>query len=130
MKKIMILVFTLLMVPATQAATLVCASMKDETLYYQDGQLVLSAVATEPSVLQSAELSFLPARRLGTSETDIQGQQKGGWIRFQLSGDAWCSYKVALPADFLEQSRAFTAFVDAVCEENSNSTIRLSCRLR
>lgn len=127
--------FAALIAPAlfasiANAKTMACASGKEEILYFQDGQLVMTADVVASDKIENVEMSFLPDRKLGASETEVQAQKKGDWMRFYLDGDAWCSYKVVVPSNFSRANGSFIAIVDAVCEENINSTIRMNCRLR
>lgn len=115
---------------SASAGELVCASKKDETLYYSSGQLLLSADVVSETNLRDVDLSLQPGSKHGSRDADVTGAGSGRWIRFALEGDAWCSYKLALPAGFDQGGRTFPAFVDAACENNTRSSVRMSCRLR
>ena len=118
---------------ANVVVPLKCASKKNETLYYTEGQLLFTAKhVSSNSAIIGTSLSLRPEGKLGAKVNGkISGKasRDGNYVRFQIGGDAWCSYRITLPADFNERFDAFPAFVDASCEENSNYSIRLSCRL-
>ena len=132
MKTLLALTLAVFTAQAAQASTLKCASKKDEHLYYTDGQLLLvvKKVAGETLLLDSS-LSLRPEGKLGSNDAKLEGSitGTGKWIRFSMYGDAWCSYRLALPRGFTEKTESFPAFVDAYCEENSNYTVRMNCRL-
>lgn len=132
MKTLLLLAFTFAGLQAAQADTLRCASKKNETLYYTDGQLLLEVknVASE-TLLMETSLSLQPEGKLGSQDKKLEGRISGAgkWIRFNMFGDAWCSYRLALPRGFSTKTESFAAFVDATCEENSNYSIRLNCRM-
>lgn len=132
MKTLLLLAITLATLQTAQADTLRCASKKNETLYYTDGQLLLEVknVAGE-TLLLNASLTLKPADKLGSQDSKLEGTISGAgkWVRFNMFGDAWCSYRLALPRGFNEKTESFPAFVDASCEENSNYSIRLNCRM-
>ncbi len=112
------------------AESLRCASTKNETLYYDTGRAVLSAEVVSDTQLSQVNLSFEPARKLGSTQTAAEGVVKGNYVRFPLGGDAWCSYKIAAPVNFRGKRGSFPLFLDAYCESNSNYNIRLYCSLR
>lgn len=132
MRAIILFVATLFATQAAQADTLKCASKKDEHLYYTDGQLLLVVkdVAAE-TLMFGSSLSLQPEGKLGANEKTVRGSFKGDgkWVRFDIGGDAWCSYRLALPRGFSKKEASFPAFVDAYCEENSNYSIRMSCKI-
>ena len=132
MKTILFATLALFATQAAQADTLKCASKKDEHLYYTDGQLLLVVkdVAGE-TLLFDSSLTLKPEGKLGSEDKKLEGTiaGEGKWIRFNMYGDAWCSYRLALPRGFSDKREAFPAFVDAYCEENSNYSIRMSCKI-
>jgi len=136
MKTLFTALFALSLFAAQAEANVVvplkCASNKNETLYYTEGQLLFTAkhVLNETTLL-STSLTLIPEKKLGADERQADGKisRDGKWIRFEIGGDAWCSYRLALPRGFQERTNSIPAFVDAFCEENSNYSIRLNCRI-
>ena len=126
MKILLALVIPFLSAQA-HAETLRCASKKNETLYYTEGQLLLTATVAGDSELRNVRLSLQPEGKLGAQEGQATGKTSGGWTRFSAGGDAWCSYRLALPASFARDSGKFVGFVDASCEENSRYSVRVYC---
>lgn len=124
---------------ATQAQAnvvvpLKCASKKNETLYYTSGQLLLSVKHVfNDTTITGTSLSLQPEGKLGAKvDGQVTGKasRDGKWTRFDIGGDAWCSYRLTLPRGFSERFDTIPAFVDAFCEENSNYSIRLNCRIQ
>lgn len=111
------------------AATLICNSKEKETLYYSEGKLRLDVGVASTELLTGGSIQLLPVKKLGSTFGETRGVTKNGFVRFPLAADAWCNYRLALPANFIERPRAFTGFVDAYCEENQNYSIRMSCIL-
>ena len=132
MKAVLLATLALFTAQAAQADSLKCASKKDEHLYYTDGQLMLLVKDVVGETLMfGSSLSLQPEGKLGAREKKIEGSFKGDgkWVRFGIGGDAWCSYRLALPRGFSKKDTTFPAFVDAYCEENSNYSIRMSCKI-
>lgn len=113
-----------------QAKTLDCRSYQREHIYYTDGHLELKATIGSGVDLSAIAFTVLPEDKLKSRDDESTGQVRGGYVRFGLMGDAWCSYRVALPEDFNHRVQPFTAFVDAYCEENTNSSHPLRCEVR
>ena len=102
-----------------------CQSEPNQSLYFSVGTLTVSAKSSSAKELQGVKLS-LSASDLGGTTSRVAGTVKGGWVRFDLDQDAWCAYRFALPNGFEDRSE-FPAFVDAHCEANSKSSVRLDC---
>jgi|GEM_PF-1394381 len=119
---------------ADVSVPLKCASKKDETLYYTSGQLLLTVKnVTSDTEITGTSLSLQPEGKLGDKVNgNISGKigRDGKWVRFDIGGDAWCTYRLTLPRGFNERFDTIPAFVDAFCEENSNYSIRLNCRIQ
>lgn len=134
--KLLIAVFSLSLTAAQSEANVVvplkCASKKNENLYFTEGQLLFTAkhVLNETTLL-STSLTLVPRDKLSADERQADGKisRDGKWVRFVIGGDAWCSYRIALPRDFQNRRDSIPAFVDAFCEENSYYSIRLNCRI-
>jgi hypothetical protein len=116
----------------SHAASLKCASKKEQTLYYSEGQVMLLVkdIVSETLMFDSS-ISLQPLGKLGTREKTVNGSFSGNsnWVRFKIGADAWCNYRLALPRGFHKIRGNLTAYVDAYCEENSNYNIRLSCKI-
>ena len=109
------------------ATELLCASKKDQDLYYSNGQVLITAKASSPTLLTNFTME-MKGSNLGSSENRIRGKATNNWVRFQFA-DAWCDYSAALPKNFTSLE-TFTLFLDAHCEENTNGSVRLNCRLK
>jgi len=112
-----------------RADQLLCASKKNEPLYYSTGQIKLTAEIADTTTLSMVTLRTSGSGTLGSSESEVFGKIHGDYVRFEIGGDAWCSYKLALPKDFKTREQTW-AYVDAHCEENANSSIRLNCSIQ
>jgi len=124
------IVSAMLLVASTSAFAneLLCSSKKDETLYFTDGQIRVTAKVINSEHLQNVEM--ISGGNPGFTETELVGKknQTGKYIRFQ-SSDAWCNYTITLPAGFMTRDTT-VLFLDAKCEEGNNSEHRLNCRLQ
>jgi hypothetical protein len=110
----------------SQASELLCASKSGETIYYADGQIKITAQVNSPTHLSRLSLHISDGN-VGFSNEDVRGQVRGNWVRFQAS-DAWCDYTIVMPRTFRVRT-SFKMFLDARCDENTNSSHRLNCRM-
>ena len=110
------------------ADELLCASKKDQTIYFSQGQVLVKGELNSPTLLSMVSMKVTGGSNLGAIEDELKGKVKGNWVRFQFS-DAWCDYTATLPKDFMI-SRSVPMFLDARCEENTNSTIKLFCKIQ
>ncbi len=117
---------------ANMVVSLKCASKKNEILYFTEGQLLFTSkhVLNETTLL-STSLTLVPRDKLGADERQADGKisSDGKWVRFEIGGDAWCSYRIALTRDFQNRRDSIPAFVDAFCEENSNHSSSRNCQI-
>ena len=120
---------TLLVAQTAQADELLCASKKNQTLYYTTGQVKLTAEIANTTLLYRLSLSTSGSDKLGVREAELKGKIQGDYVRFEIGGDAWCSYKLTLPKGFMTQEST-PAFIDAYCEENSKYSVRLNCAIQ
>lgn len=111
-----------------------CASKKGEHIYYgSDGQIFLTAESLSDDHIANVMLEHRPDDKYGSRERGVRlGKlsRDGRYIRFGLDGDAWCTYKITLPSDYRGRTGSFPLFLDAYCEENTNSSHRLSCKIK
>jgi hypothetical protein len=114
---------------AVQAAQLLCASKKNESLYYGSGQILLLANIHSENELGNLEMTFTGDSVLGAKETIVTGTSKGKYTKFNLYGDPLCSYKLTLFQGFAAE-KATTAFLDAYCDDGSTNEIKLSCSIK
>lgn len=132
MKALIALALTLFTTQAAQADTLKCASAKGQNIYYgNEGQLLLVATVLGETLLSNSRLTFTGDSNYGSQDARLGGTINGSgkYVRFSLDGDAWCSFKLTLPRGFQNARAKISAFVDAYCEENTNSSIRMSCKI-
>lgn len=108
-----------------QADELLCASARNQSLYYSTGQVRLTAQINNETSLDNLRLTITGSSLLGVNEAVVDGTVVGRYKRFNVS-DAWCNYRITLPSGFMTRSST-PAFLDANCEENTNSSIRLNC---
>ena len=113
---------------SAQADELLCASKKDQSLYYSTGQIKVRAEINSPTLLSALSLKTTGSSTLGLSEDVVKGKVIGNWVRFQGS-DAWCDYTLALSRNFMTKEESFPLFLDARCEEKTNTSIRLNCKI-
>lgn len=109
------------------SAQLLCASKKNQDLYFTSGQIRVVATITNATEFEIISLSTTGGD-LGFDEADLMGEVKGRYVRFKAS-DAWCNYNMALPANFLT-SKTAPMFLDASCEEGNDYIIRLNCAVK
>lgn len=111
------------------AATLVCASKKDAHIYFTDGQVRLAALFQNESQLRNVNMTF--SELLGSGDAVSKGvlSKNRKWVRYVLSGDALCSYRLMLPIGYSKAQR-FGGMLDSFCEENSNYSVPLACAIR
>lgn len=120
----------LFIAPAANADELLCASKKEEALYFSTGQVRLVAEIASPTLLSRISLQTTGSDKLGFRGTEeVEGKASDRYVRFSLGGDAWCSYRLALPVAFMTKETT-TAFLDAFCEEGVKSEVRLYCRVQ
>lgn len=112
-----------------RADILVCASQKNESLYYSTGQVKVIAEIGNETWLTDIAISTTGSHLLGTRTAQSSGHIKGAYVRFDMDSDAWCNYRLVLPKGFNAQEKT-VAYVDAYCEENTNNNIRLNCSIQ
>ena len=122
-------VFGLVMLLASTAQLahadeLLCASKKDQNIYFSTGQVLLTAEVNSPTLLSRLSMKVTGGSNLGANVEELNGN----WVRFQFS-DAWCDYTATLPKGFMTSESA-AMFLDARCEENTNSTVKLNCKIQ
>jgi hypothetical protein len=127
--KLLFLFAAAVAVNTANAKSITCTSKKGEQIYYTEGQLVLNSEIVNATTLEGGEFVVLPKDKLWTNIERAEAVTRNGYSRFVIGGDAWCSYRLALPEDFLSRTGKFNAFLDAYCEENSNSSHRVGCRI-
>ncbi len=133
MRIMAIILFSIFMLGTlANAETLQCMSKKGEHIYYGgDGQIVLTASVISSELLHNVNFTLVPENKYGSREPGpAQGRVRGGFVKFSLYGDAWCEYRISIPKDFrLRTNGKFPLFLDAYCEEHTNSNHRLNCKL-
>jgi len=131
MKTLFILcaVLSLSIIQAAQADELLCASEKNQILYYTTGQVRLTAEINNTTRLSRVSLSISGSEKYGVSQAEVKGKIQGNYVRFEIGGDAWCSYKLTLPKGFMTREST-PAFIDAYCEESTKSSVRLNCAIQ
>jgi hypothetical protein len=127
MKNALLLAALFVLAPGYASADeLLCASKKDQSLYVTTGQVRLRADIANPTLLERVSVSTTGSKQLGVLVGEVEGVNKGEYVRFEIGADAWCSYRLALPKNFMTREKT-PAFLDAFCEENGKDSIRLDC---
>jgi len=108
------------------ADELLCASTSKQQLYFSEGQLLIRAEINSPTLLSNLEMS-LKNTNLGFTEDEAEGKASAKWVRFHGS-DAWCDYTITLPKGFMTAGRS-VLFLDAVCEEGHQYSLRANCKV-
>lgn len=111
------------------AENIVCASKEREELYFTQGQILLKGVIADAVSLTDVSMATTGSDVLGFSSENSTGVVKKEFVRFVVGGDAWCSYRLALPEDFTKRTTVI-GFLDASCEEGYNYNIRLNCSIQ
>lgn len=122
--------FSMSIASAVQAAQLLCASKKNESLYYGSGQILLVANIQSENQLGNLEMTFTGDGVLGATETVVTGTSKGKYTKFNLYGDPLCSYELTLFQGFASEKASTTAFLDAFCDDGTKNEIKLSCLIK
>jgi hypothetical protein len=113
---------------SAQADELLCASGKNENLYYgPSGQILFKATIANEGLLENARMTA--PSQMGFSAEEMQGKKSasGKYMKFKDS-DAWCNYTLTLPVGFMARA-ASPLFLDAKCEGGTVSDHRLSCKI-
>lgn len=128
--KALALILVLASAQLASADELLCASKKDQKLYYSIGQVRLTAEINSPTLLSRLSMGITGSNHLGLNqEAEVNGTIGGDYVRFDIGSDAWCNYRLALPKGFMTKERT-AAFLDANCEAGIKSSVRLNCAIQ
>ncbi len=118
-----------LMAQTASAAGIVCASKKTAEILFTQGQVLFTADIKNATTLVSAQLEVRANDILSSGTPWTQGRVTGEYVRFDLDGSLHCNYRIALPADFVNQRRP-VLFLDATCEDGEKSSVQLNCLIK
>jgi hypothetical protein len=115
---------------SAQADTLLCASKRNAEIYFTEGQVRITAEINSSTLLSNVNFSIKGGENTLNSLTEeAKGKVTAAYVRFELEGSLFCTYKIALPKNFMTQSNT-RLYVDASCEEGYNYSVQLNCSVQ
>ncbi len=115
---------------SAHAETLECRSSGPESIYYTEGTIRVKAIVIGDAALNRIEMDVTRGNLgFGPEDQITEGRETPNYVKFWLGADAWCNYRGTLPKNFRSRPKMFPMFMDAYCEENTNSSHRLICKL-